>query len=160
MKTAVYPGSFDPVTNGHMDIIRRGAALFDQLVVAVLHNPAKRGCFTVEQRVAFLRRACQELPNVRIDAFDGLLAEYMRQSRADCVLRGLRSGADLESESPMAQLNRTLLPGLETVFLLADPRYGCVSSSAVREIGAFGGDITPFVPACIVQDVAGAFTQK
>ncbi|MDY3815410.1 MAG: pantetheine-phosphate adenylyltransferase [Candidatus Limiplasma sp.] len=160
MKTAVYPGSFDPVTIGHVDIIRRGSRLFDRLVVAVLHNPSKKGCFSIDQRLDFLRRSCEEIPNVRFDAFDGLLADYMRAVRADCVLRGLRSGVDLESEAPMAQLNRTLLPGLETVFLPADPHYACVSSSAVREIGSFGGDLTPFVPACIAGDVARALISK
>lgn len=156
MKTAVYPGSFDPVTNGHLDIIRRGAAVFDRVIVAVLHNPSKQGLFPVEKRLEMLRRVCTDLPNVRVDSFQGLLVDYIRQTGADAILRGLRSTADFESELPMAQLNRSMLPEAETLFLPASPQHLYTSSSAVREIGRFGGDITPFVPACIVQEVAEA----
>lgn len=153
----IYPGSFDPVTNGHLDVIRRAARLFDQVVVAVLHNPAKTGLFSVEKRLDMLRRVCAQMPNVRADSFEGLLADYVRKTDAAVVLRGLRSEADFQSEFPMAQLNRQLLPQAETLFLPADPAHLCLSSSAVREIGRFGGDVTPFVPSCISQEVAEAF---
>lgn len=156
MRTAVYPGSFDPVTNGHLDIIRRGTALFDRVIVAVLHNPSKQGLFPVDKRLEMLRRVCADLPNVQVDSFQGLLVDYIRQTGADAILRGLRSTADFESELPMAQLNRSMLPTAETLFLSASPQHLYTSSSAVREIGRFGGDITPFVPACIAQEVAEA----
>lgn len=156
MRTAVYPGSFDPVTNGHLDIIRRGAALFDRVIVAVLHNPSKRGLFPVDRRLDMLRRVCADLPNVQVDSFQGLLVDYIRQTEADVILRGLRSTADFESELPMAQLNRSMFAQAETLFLPAGPQHLYTSSSAVREIGRFGGDVTPFVPSCIAQEVAEA----
>lgn len=156
MRTAVYPGSFDPVTNGHLDIIRRGATLFDRVIVAVLHNPSKQGWFPVDRRLEMLRRACADLPNVQVDSFQGLLVDYIRQIEADVILRGLRSTADFESELPMAQLNRSMFAQVETLFLPASPQHLYTSSSAVREIGRFGGDVTPFVPSCIAQEVAGA----
>lgn len=152
----VYPGSFDPVTNGHLDLIQRGAALFPELVVAVLHNPGKAGRFPIEQRLDMLRRACAHLPNVRFDRFDGLLVDYMKKLDAGIVLRGLRAVTDFESEFQMAQLNHQMAPDVETLFLVTSPEHAYLSSSAVREIGLFGGDIAPFVPACIAQDVQRA----
>lgn len=159
-KRCVYPGSFDPVTNGHVDIIERAAALFDEVTVAILHNPAKTGRFPVEKRMEMLKKACAHLPNVRFDHFGGLLVDYMRKVDCRVVVRGLRSAADFESESTMAQLNRALAPEVETLFLPASPVHSVVSSSAVREIALFGGDFSPFVPACIVQDVQNAFDPK
>lgn len=156
MRTAVYPGSFDPVTNGHLDIIRRGATLFDRVIVAVLHNPSKQGWFPVDRRLEMLRRVCADLPNVQVDSFQGLLVDYIRQIEADVILRGLRSTADFESELSMAQLNRSMFAQAETLFLPASPQHLYTSSSAVREIGRFGGDVTPFVPSCIAQEVAEA----
>lgn len=153
-RICVYPGSFDPVTNGHLDLIERGAAIFDEVIVAILHNPAKTGRFPVEKRLEMLRKACAHLPNVRFDRFDGLLVDYMRQSGAKVVLRGLRAVTDFESEFQMAQLNRQMAPEVETLFLMTSPEHACLSSSAVREIGMFGGDIAPFVPACIAQEAA------
>lgn len=149
----VYPGSFDPITNGHLDVIRRGASLFPRLVVAVLHNPAKNGLFPLEQRLDMIRRACAQLPNVEVDCFDGLLVEYMRKRQAETVLRGLRSASDFENEFQMAQLNHQMSPNVETLFLMTSPEHACLSSSAVREIGMFGGDVSPFVPSCIAQEV-------
>ncbi|MCI6376251.1 MAG: pantetheine-phosphate adenylyltransferase [Clostridiales bacterium] len=152
----VYPGSFDPITNGHLDIIERGAGIFEHVVVAVLHNPAKTGFFSIEQRLGMLRRACAHLPNVSFDCFDGLLMDYMKKQRAAVVLRGLRAITDFENEFQMAQLNRQMAPEVETLFLMTAPEHAYVSSSAVREIGLFGGDITPLVPACIADDVIQA----
>ena len=152
----VYPGSFDPITNGHLDIIERGAGIFEHVVVAVLHNPAKTGFFSIEQRLGMLRRACAHLPNVSFDCFDGLLMDYMKKQRAAVVLRGLRAITDFENEFQMAQLNRQMAPEVETLFLMTAPEHAYVSSSAVREIGMFGGDITPLVPACIADDVIQA----
>lgn len=152
----VYPGSFDPVTNGRLDIIQRGASLFPNMVVAVLHNPAKEGRFPILKRVELLKRACAHLPNVSIDCFDGLLVDYMRKQDAGIVLRGLRAVTDFENEFQMAQLNHQISPDVETLFLMTAPNHAYLSSSAVREIGEFGGDISPFVPACIVKDVQSA----
>ncbi|MGN0746342.1 MAG: pantetheine-phosphate adenylyltransferase [Aristaeellaceae bacterium] len=158
-RICVYPGSFDPVTVGHMDVIRRACALFDRVIVAVLHNPAKRGCFPVEERVALIGKACAEMPQVSVDSFDGLLADYMRRTGAQCVVRGLRAVSDFETEQTMAQLNAQLLPGLETVFLMTRPEHGCISSSAVREIAAFGGDVSALVPAEILPEVRARFAR-
>lgn len=159
-RICVYPGSFDPVTNGHVDLIERGAALFDEVVVAILRNPAKQGCFSMEKRIELLSRACAHLPNVRFDSFDGLLVDYMRRCEARVVLRGLRAVTDFESEFQMAQLNHEMAPEVETLFLMTSPRHAYISSSAVREIGLFSGDITPFVPACIARDVAETLAHK
>lgn len=155
-RICVYPGSFDPVTNGHLDLIERGSALFDEVIVAVLHNPSKRGCFPVEKRLELLKRACAHLPNVRFDCFDGLLVDYMRKTQARVILRGLRAVTDFENEFQMAQLNHEMAPEVETLFLMTSPRHAYLSSSAVREIGMFGGDISPFVPGCVAEEVAQA----
>ncbi len=152
----VYPGSFDPVTIGHLDLIERGADIFPEVVVAVLHNPAKEGCFPIAQRLELLSRACAHLPNVRFDQFDGLLVDYMRKLDAGIVLRGLRAVTDFESEFQMAQLNHQMAPDVETLFMMTAPEHAYLSSSAVREIGLFGGDFAPFVPASIVEDVRRA----
>lgn len=159
MRTAVCPGSFDPITVGHVDVIERAAALFDRVVVAVMHNPAKRGCFPVEERLALIRRAVAHLPNVTVDSWDGLTVAYARKIGADCLVRGLRGAGDFQSESLLAQVNERLAPGLETVFLLSKPEHMCVSSSVVREAASFGADISTFVPAAILADVEQHFRQ-
>ena len=155
-ETCVYAGSFDPVTSGHLDIIRRGAAIFPRLIVAVLRNPSKKGTFSVEERLSMLRRVCADLPNVSFDSFDGLLVDYMRKMDAGVILRGLRAVSDFESEFQMAQLNRQMNPKVETFFLMTSPEHAYLSSSAVREIAMFGGDISAFVPPAIVDEVARA----
>ncbi len=149
----VYAGSFDPVTVGHEDVIRRAAAQCDRLIVAVMHNPAKRGCFTVEERIAMLDAVTAGLDNVETDRWDGLLADYMRKVGACASVRGLRAVSDFESEMAMAQVNSHLLPGMETLFLMTRPEHSCISSSVVREAASFGADISAFVPACIAQTV-------
>ena len=153
----IYPGSFHPPTLGPIDIIRRAAALFDEVIVAVMHNPAKRGCFPVGQRLELIRRAAADIPNVSVDAWDGLLVDYVRKSGACAVVRGLRAVSDFETEMTMAQVNSQLLPGMETLFLMTKPEHGCISSSVVREAASFGADISAFVPACIAQEVAAHF---
>ena len=152
----VYPGSFDPVTIGHLDLIERGADIFPEVVVAVLHNPAKEGCFPIAQRLELLARACAHLPNVRFDQFDGLLVDYMKKLDAGIVLRGLRAVTDFESEFQMAQVNHQILPALETLFMMTLPEHAYISSSGVREIATFGGDVSAFVPPCILNDVQAA----
>lgn len=156
-RICVYPGSFDPVTVGHLDVIERAARLFDRVIVAVMHNPAKRGCFTVEERTALIRRSAAGMDNVTVDVWDGLLVDYVRKTGACAVVRGLRAVSDFENEMVMAQVNAQLLPGMETVFLMTKPEHGCVSSSVVREAASFGADISAFVPEPIVQDVQAHF---
>ena len=153
----VYPGSFDPLTLGHVDLIERASALFPQVVVAVLNNPDKHGKFTVQRRLAMIQKACSHLPNVSIDSFGGLLVDYMRKVDAGIVLRGLRAVTDFENEFQMAQVNRQIAPGIETLFLMTSPNYAYISSSAVRQIASFGGDISTLVPKCIIEDVYDAF---
>jgi pantetheine-phosphate adenylyltransferase len=145
-RLAVCPGSFDPVTNGHVDVIRRAAGLFDEVVVAVLGNPAKRGLFDVPERVELIEASLAGLPGVRVDAVGGgLLVDYCRSIGASAVVKGLRSGTDFAYELPMALMNRHLT-GLETVFLPGDPTLEHVSSSLVKEVAAHGGDVRGLVP--------------
>ncbi len=143
---AIFPGSFDPVTKGHLDLISRAAALCEELVVAVLVNPDKQGLFTAEERLSMLREACAGLPNVTFVRFSGLLADLARETGIRLVIRGVRTAADLDAELAMAGANKTLLPGLETVLLPAAPEVSGISSSLVRQIASFGGDLDPFVP--------------
>lgn len=139
------PGSYDPVTRGHVDVIARAAALYDEVVVAVLHNPAKMGTFTVEERLAFIEEATAELPNVRAEAFaNALLVDVCRAVGAPAVVKGLRSGTDFAYELPMAHMNRHLA-GVETLFLPGAPELGHISSSLVKEVARFGGDVTGLV---------------
>lgn len=153
VRRCVCPGSFDPVTNGHVDIIERAAALFDEVVVAVLHNPAKQGSFTPEQRIAFVQDSiAADLP-VRVQAFAGrLLVDVCREVGAQAILKGLRGGTDFAYEVPMALMNRHL-SGVETVFLTGAPEWGHVSSSLVKEVAAGGGDISGLVPAAVLKEL-------
>ena len=156
----LYPGSFDPVTLGHMDIIRRAAAIFDTVVVGVLHNPDKQGTFPAAQRVAMLKRACADIPNVEIIAYPGLLARLTRDTGIRVVVRGVRNAADLETETTMAHINRRLDPGLETLFLPASPERTDVSASMVRQLAQFGADISDYVPSQVLPDILAAFTKS
>lgn len=158
-RICVFAGSFDPVTVGHEDLIRRAARLCDRLYVTVMYNPAKTGCFSVEERLALLTRVTEDMPNVTVDAWNGLMVDYVRKVGASYVVRGIRGVADMESESNLAQVNARLLPGLETVFLMTKPEHACVSSSVVREAALFGADYSSFVPACILKDVRAHFNQ-
>ena len=156
----IYPGSFDPVTLGHVDLIERGARLFPELVVAVLNNPDKHGLFSTHSRLDMLQKACAHLPNVTFDSFGGLLVDYMRKMDAKIVLRGLRAVTDFENEFQMAQVNRQIAPEIETLFLMTSPNYAYISSSAVRQIAGFGGDISTLVPVSIISDVYQAFSNR
>ena len=146
MKKAIYPGSFDPVTYGHIDIIRRSAKVFDELTVAVLNNKAKSPLFSVEERVKMLREVCADIENVRVDSFSGLLVDYAVKSEASVIIRGLRAITDFEYELQMAQTNRKLYPMADTVFLTTSLEYAYLSSTTVREVASFGGDVSLFVP--------------
>jgi pantetheine-phosphate adenylyltransferase len=148
---AVYPGSFDPVTNGHLDLIRRASVLFDEVVVAVLRNPGKEGVFPLPQRVSLLQEATRGLPKVRVDAFAGLLVDYVSQVGAKVIVRGLRAVSDFEYEFQMALMNRRLSAELETVYLMPAEQYTYLSSGLVREVASLGGRVDGLVPACVVQ---------
>jgi pantetheine-phosphate adenylyltransferase len=145
VRRAVCPGSFDPVTNGHVDVITRAAALYDELVVAVLVNPGKAGLFPVEDRMELLRDAVSELPNVVVDSFQGLLVDYCRVHDLPVIVKGLRAVSDFEYELQMAQMNRELA-GVETLFVPTAPQVGHLSSSLVKQIALFGGDVARLVP--------------
>lgn len=159
MKIAVCPGSFDPVTYGHLDIIRRAAGLFDQVIVAVSVNVDKKSSFTQEERVSLIRQCIADLPNVRVDVVHGLLADYVRQEGACAIVKGLRAVSDFEYEFQMALANKKLNPEAETLFLTTDQKYMYLSSSIVRQIAGFGGDISDFVPPQIAQFVMARFYQ-
>jgi pantetheine-phosphate adenylyltransferase len=154
MVSCVFPGSFDPVTKGHMDVIRRASAMFDHVTVIVMLNIHKSGLFPVQQRIAFLRKACSSLDNVSVESWEGLLADYMCEKQEKIILRGVRSGTELDSELQSACANHLLNNQTETVFIHSDPCLTGVSSSAVREIAAFGGNIRPFVPETIAKEIA------
>jgi pantetheine-phosphate adenylyltransferase len=148
VRRAVCPGSFDPVTNGHVDVITRAAALYDELVVAVLVNPGKAGLFTVDERIELLRDAVAELPTVRVDSFQGLLVDYCRARDIPVIVKGLRAVSDFEYELQMAQMNRELA-GVETLFVPTAPQVGHLSSSLVKQIAQFGGDVSSLVPKAV-----------
>ena len=154
MKRAVYPGSFDPMTFGHLDVIERAAKMFDSLTVSVLDNQAKSPLFSVEERVKILEEATAHLSNVQVDSFSGLLTDYCREKEIHVVIRGLRAVTDFEYELQMAQTNRMLSGGsMDTVFLTTSLEYAYLSSSAVKEIALFGGDISRCVPAFLVDKI-------
>ena len=148
---ALYPGTFDPLTNGHVDLIHRGAKLFEQLTVAILSNPVKNPLFTVEERVEMLKEATSALSNVSVATFDGLMVEFARQRGAAAVLRGIRAISDYEYEFQMALMNRRLAPEIETVFLQPAGRYSFVGSRMVKEVFSFGGDVSGLVPPNVLK---------
>ena len=155
MKTAIYPGSFDPITLGHLNIIKRAAVCFDKLIVCVMVNSEKvnRGLFTPEERVELIRRVVAKLPNVEADCSSTLIAEYARQKRACTLVKGLRAVPDYENELQMALINRKLNPRLETMFLPSSAKYTYVSSSMVKEMARYGAELSDFVPREIIGDV-------
>ena len=153
MTTAIYPGSFDPVTNGHLDIIRRAAKIADHLIVAVLNNPDKHPMFTVEERVEMLRETTADIPNVSVDSFSGLTVDFARREGAIFMVRGLRAVTDFDYELQLSLTNKALAPDVDTVFLATDLKYAFLSSSVVKDAAAFGGDISAFVPECVQRRV-------
>src|SRR5215208_256564 len=152
-RTAIYPGSFDPLTNGHLAIIQRGLKVFDRLVVAVANNPEKRPMFTAAERKAMISEAVGSDPRVEVDSFDSLLVEYVRRRGIHTVLRGLRAVSDFEFEFQIANMNRHLLPDLETVFVMTGEDYFFVSARIVREVATFGGDVSAFVPPNVLESL-------
>jgi pantetheine-phosphate adenylyltransferase len=146
MRTAIYPGSFDPLTNGHLDVVQRAAKLFDRVIVAVAKNESKNPLFTLAEREALVKKAVAHLPNVRTDAFDGLLVEYVVSRQATAIVRGLRAVSDFEFEFQLALMNRKLDENIETIFMMPKDTYTFLSSRIVKEIARLGGDVTAFVP--------------
>ena len=153
MKTAIYPGSFDPVTSGHLNIIRRAASIFDHLIVCVMVNAGKNPMFTLDERVELIKRVTNDLPNVEIDCSNELLAEYARRKGSCVIVKGLRAVSDFENEFQMAMVNHKLNPDLDTMFLTAEHQYTYLSSSMVKELASYGADLTEFLPDEIIPDV-------
>jgi pantetheine-phosphate adenylyltransferase len=155
MKTALFPGSFDPVTNGHLDVIKRACLLFDKIIVTVAINADKNALFDIEERKQLLKDVCKDLPTVEIASFEGLLIDAMKTFKTDAVIRGLRAISDFEYEFQMAMMNRTLSKDCETVFLMPDPEYSFLSSRMIKEIAMFNGDISHFVPDVVAEALKG-----
>ncbi|MEW6282111.1 MAG: pantetheine-phosphate adenylyltransferase [Candidatus Eremiobacterota bacterium] len=157
MRRAVYPGSFDPVTNGHLDVITRGAALVDELIVAVVTNPAKKPLFSQEERQEILRAVLVEVPRVRVETFAGLLVDFVRKVQARIILKGLRALSDFEFEFQMALLNRNLAPEVDTIFLMTADQHAFLSSSSVKEIASLGGSVSQMVPPYVDRKLRDKF---
>lgn len=154
MNIAVYPGSFDPVTNGHLDVIKRAAKVFDKLIVAVLVNPSKTPMFSLEERVEMLKDATAEIENVEIDSFSGLLIEYLEKVNSKIIVKGLRMVSDFEYEFQMALINKKLNPEVETIFFMTSNKYGYLSSSIVKEVARFGGCLSDLVPDSVIEKIS------
>ena len=160
MKKALYSGSFDPLTNGHLDIIRRASKMFDKLVVGVIHNPNKTPLFTVEERVDMITNEVKDLENVEVTSFTGLLADYVNGNKFDAVIRGLRATTDFEYEIQMAQMNAELFDeGTESVFLMTSPRYSFISSSVIKEVVALNGKVDGLVPPAVLSKIKEKFSK-
>lgn len=151
LKVAVYPGSFDPLTNGHIDILERSSRIFDKIIVAVVHNPSKKATFSIQERVNIIKECTTHLKNTEVDCFTGLLADFLEEKQSNIVIRGLRSITDFEYESHMSMMNRHLLPETDTIFIMSDKKYIYVSSSVVKEVAFLGGDVSELVPEIVNQ---------
>ena len=160
MSISIYPGSFDPVTYGHIDIIKRAAKMTDLLIVGVLKNSAKRGLFTIEEREEMLREVTKDIPNIEIKSFDGLLVDFARENSANTIVRGLRAITDFDYELQMAQTNRALYEGADTIFIPTSIEYSFLSSTTVREIASLNGDISKFVAPYVEQKLKEKFIAK
>ncbi|NLC44506.1 MAG: pantetheine-phosphate adenylyltransferase [Clostridiales bacterium] len=160
MRIAVYPGSFDPLTYGHLDIIQRSSRVFDKVIVAVVKNQSKKPLFSVDERIEFIKRCISNLPNVEVDHFEGLLVNFVTNKGAQVIIKGLRAMSDFEYEFQMALLNRKLQSEVETMFLMTDHKYSYLSSSMVKEIASLGGSIQDLVPEEILQDILDKYSEK
>lgn len=153
MKIAVYPGSFDPITNGHLDIIERSSKVFDKVIVSILVNSAKTPVFSIEERAAMIQKVVKDIPNVEVDSFTGLLVRYLEQKNARVIIKGLRAVSDFEYEFQMALMNFQQNPDIETLFMMTSSNYSYLSSSVVREVGSLGGDLHGLVPDVILEEI-------
>ena len=154
---AIYPGSFDPLTNGHLDLISRGSRLFDRLIIAILNNTQKQPLFPVDERIQMVRAITAHFQNIEVDSFDGLLADYAAQRGANAILRGIRAISDYETELQMALLNRRMRPETETIFLMAGEEFSFISSRMIKEIVTLGGDVSSFVPKVVAERLRARF---
>ena len=159
MKTAVYPGSFDPITNGHLDILERSAEIFDNLIIAVFVNPNKKPLFTVEERLEMIQEVTRHLPNVQVDSFQGLLGDYARQRSAKVIIRGLRAVSDFEYEFQMSLMNKKLNPNVETIFMSSSSKNIYISSTIIKEVSSMGGSISGLVPRVVENRLMEKFYQ-
>ena len=159
MKIGIYPGSFDPITKGHLDIIERASRVVDELVIGVLNNSEKRPMFSAEERVSLIKEAVCFLPNVRVEAFDGLTVDFAKQNNANILVRGLRAVTDFEYELQIAQMNHKMNSSLDTIFFTTSVEYSYLSSSIVKEIAKYNGDISPFVPQNVVKAMHDKYNQ-
>jgi pantetheine-phosphate adenylyltransferase len=157
---AVYPGSFDPITNGHLSLIRRGLSIFDKIIVAVAVNPAKKSLFTEEERVDIIREVLKDEPRIEVDSFRGLTVEYTRMRKANAILRGIRAMSDFENEFQLALMNRRLNRDIQSVFLMTDYKWFYMSSSLIKEVAALGGDIKGMVPKVVHERLMEKFNQR
>ena len=160
MVSCVFPGSFDPVTRGHMDLIRRAAGLFDHVTVTVMVNISKKNAIPLKERIRLLKKACNDLSNVDVDSWEGLLADYMAEKKERIIIRGVRNIPEFENEMTAARANKMLNGSAETIMIPTDPALAGVSSSAVREIASFGGDISAFVPDSLIKDIEALLSKK
>ncbi|MEW9094016.1 MAG: pantetheine-phosphate adenylyltransferase [Clostridiaceae bacterium] len=160
MNIAIYPGSFDPITNGHLNIIERAATIFDEVTVGVLVNPDKKGLFSIEERVKLIERAVKHIPNVKVESFSGLLVDYMKENDIKVIIKGLRAISDFEYEFQMSLMNKKLNPDIETLFMMTCAQYSYLSSSSVKQVAAFGGCIKDLVPDEIIEDIMLKFRGK
>lgn len=151
MRLAIYPGSFDPITKGHLDVLDKASKLFDKVIIAVLQNDSKKGFLPTADRVALIRESAAQFENVEVDCFDGLTIEYAKEKGSNVLIRGLRAVSDFEYEMQLSQTNNALAPEITTVFLITKPKYNFISSSTVKEIAKMHGDISKFVPPCVVE---------
>ncbi len=157
MAIAVYPGSFDPFTNGHIDILERTSRVFDKIIVSVVHNVTKRALFTLDERVELIKASTKHLDNVEVECFNGLLADFLQAKQATVIIRGLRSITDFEYESQMSMMNKKLLPEIDTIFIMSDSQYIFVSSSGVKEAALLGGDVSSMVPPDVEKELHKKF---
>ena len=160
IRRAVYPGSFDPVTLGHIDIIERAAEIVDELIVGVLVNKGKNPLFSVQERVNMLQIVTKDIPNIRVESFDGLLVDFLKRKDAEFVIRGLRAITDFEYELQMAQTNRIMSPDTDTIFLTTNLKYAYLNSTTVKEVASYGGDISKFVPEFVAKAVMAKYSNR
>lgn len=157
MRIGVCPGSFDPITNGHIDIIERAAKMFDKIIVAVLKNSSKNALFSIDERIELIKSSCEHVENIEVDSFEGLLIDYMNFKKANIIIKGLRAISDFEYELQMASMNKKLAPDIETVFVMTNNKYSYLSSSLVKEVAKLGGNITSLVPKEIEGEIHKRF---